>query len=322
MANQNYKPGFFGFSLFPPVIKFLLISNGAVYLLQHFFLPALKVGSVSVYKVFFQLFALQPLLDLNAIQTPISGPFFPWQLITYMFMHGSFGHLFFNMFALWMFGVELENIWGSKKFLIYYFITGIGAGLANILIAPLFADVAPTVGASGAVYGILVAFGMLFPNRNIYIYFLIPIKAKYLVILYMVIEVFYVGSQADSGIAHIAHLGGAVVGFIYILSMKNKLGFNFVNFKDKSSGSSGFFNFGQKSQTGRSPFKQNKTNVVNAEFMEINTDKADIKKEEEEKQRISQSKIDTILDKLAEKGYQSLTEEEKKVLFEESKKIR
>ena len=137
----------------------------------------------------------------------------------------------------------------------------------------------------------------------------------------MIIEVFYVGSQVDSGIAHIAHLGGAVVGFIYILSMKNKLGFNFINFKDKSSGTSGFFNIGQKEQS-RGPFKQGKTNIVNAEFMEVNTDKADVKREEDEKQKISQSKIDTILDKLAEKGYQSLTEEEKKVLFEESKKIR
>ncbi len=321
MANQNYRPGFFGFSLFPPVIKFLLISNGAIYLLQHFFLPALRVGNVSVYKVFFQLFALQPLLDLNAIQTPISGPFLPWQLITYMFMHGSFGHLFFNMFALWMFGVELENIWGSRKFLIYYFITGIGAGLANLLIAPLFADVAPTVGASGAVYGVLVAFGMLFPDRNIYIYFLIPIKAKFLVILYMAIEVFYVASQADSGIAHIAHLGGAVVGFIYILLMKNRMGFNFINFKDKSSEDSGFFNFGKKNQSDGT-YRQDKNNIVNADFIEIKSDKTDIKKEEEERQRIAQMKIDAILDKLAEKGYQSLTEEEKRILFEESKKIR
>lgn len=321
MSNQNYRPGFLGFSLFPPVIKFLLISNGAIFLLQNFFLPALKVGNVSVFKVFFQLFALQPLLDMNAVQTPISGPFFPWQLITYMFMHGSFGHLFFNMFALWMFGVELENIWGSKKFLIYYFITGIGAGIANLLIAPLFADVAPTVGASGAVYGILIAFGMLFPNRSIYIYFLIPIKAKYLVILYMAIEVFYVGSQADSGIAHIAHLGGAVVGFIYILLMKNRTGFNFINFKDKSSEDSGFFNFRQKNQSDEI-YRQDKNNVVNADFIEIKTDKTDFKKEEEEKQRLAQKKIDAILDKLAEKGYQSLTEEEKRILFEESKKIR
>ena len=148
---------------------------------------------------------------------PGSEHFRPYQFVTHMFMHANFMHLFFNMFALWMFGVELENLWGSKKFLFYYFLCGIGAGLANLLIAPFFTSVGPTVGASGSIYGVLVAFGFLFPNREIYIYFLLPVKAKYLVVLYMALEIFSVASQQESGIAHVAHLGGALVGIVYLL---------------------------------------------------------------------------------------------------------
>ena len=127
-----------------------------------------------------------------------------------------------NMFALWMFGMELENIWGSQKFMAYYLMCGVGAGLANLLIAPLFAAInVPTIGASGAVYGVLVAFGMLFPDRPIYLYFLFPIKAKYFVAIYMVIEVLSVGS--NTGVAHFAHLGGGLIGFIYLMLTKNNI---------------------------------------------------------------------------------------------------
>ena len=136
-----------------------------------------------------------------------------WQLITYQFMHGSFTHIFFNMFALWMFGMEIENIWGSKKFLYFYLICGIAAGLAQLFISPLFSIPAVTIGASGAIFGVMIAFAMLFPDRYIFLYFLIPIKAKYLIGFLFVLEIFWIG-DAGSNVAHLAHLGGALAGFI------------------------------------------------------------------------------------------------------------
>lgn len=140
--------------------------------------------------------------------------FAPWQLITYMFLHASLGHVFFNLFALWIFGQAIENFWGTKRFVTYYFLTGIGAALLHMWIS---GGGAPTVGASGAVFGILLAFGMMFPDR--YIMLLIPpipIKAKYFVAIFGAIELFSGLMRPDSGIAHFAHLGGMVVGFILI----------------------------------------------------------------------------------------------------------
>ena len=312
--NSYKRPGLFGgFSLFPPVIKYLLIANAAVFLLEHFFLSGLKVGDVNLGDQFFKLFALQPIFHTGPYLSPISGPFLPWQLISYMFMHGSFTHIFFNMFALWMFGLELEHLWGSKKFLFYYTICGLGAGLTNLFIAPLFSPVAPTIGASGSVYGILVAFGYLFPDRYIYIYFLLPIKAKYLVIMYMALEVFSLASQSNTGIAHVAHLGGAVVGLVYLIATnKGKLKL-FTGNKSESFRSKFYDNFTKPKEE---PYKP----VKNADYTELKTN--DYKQEIEDKQKAIQDRIDAILDKLSESGYQSLTEEEKKTLFEESKKLR
>lgn len=315
---------FGGFAFFPPVIKYLLIINAGVFLLQNFFLPALHIGSTSIYKLFFDYFALQPIFGSRLQGLVKTAPFLPWQLITYMFMHGSFMHLFFNMFALWMFGVELENLWGSKKFLFYYFLCGIGAGLANLLIAPFFTTVGPTVGASGSIYGVLVAFGFLFPNREIYIYFLLPVKAKYLVVLYMALEIFSVASQQESGVAHVAHLGGALVGIVYLLITKGRSQMSFFgNSPRKSAGS--FFSTQSKqtpfgSGQGFSGTGNKAPDVKEASYVE--TELYDYKKEQDEKQAASQKKIDDILDKLSAGGYQSLTEEEKKTLFREGKKIR
>lgn len=311
--NNYRRPGFFGgFSLFPPAIKYLLIANAAVFLLEHFFLTNLRIGDVNLGDQFFKLFALQPIFQ-TGIRSPISGPFLPWQLITYMFMHGSFTHIFFNMFALWMFGLELEHLWGTKKFLFYYTICGLGAGVANLFIAPLFSPGAPTVGASGSIYGVLVAFGYLFPDRNIYIYFLLPIKAKYLVVMYMALEVFSVASQSNTGIAHVAHLGGAVVGFVYLLvTNKNKLKM-FNGFKKDNFQSKFYENLNKPKEEPRKP-------VYNADYRDLGT--SDYKKEIEDKQTEIQTRIDVILDKLSQSGYQSLTEEEKKTLFDESRKLR
>jgi membrane associated rhomboid family serine protease len=307
-----------GFSFFPPVIKYLLISNVAVFVLQHFFLDTLKFGDTNLGMTFFRLFALQPVFQNVQIKSAFIGPFMPWQLITYMFLHADFTHIFFNMFALWMFGMELENLWGAKKFLIYYTICGLGAALANLLIAPIFSTVGPTVGASGSIYGVLVAFGYLFPNRQIYIYFLIPIKAKYLVVLYMALEVFAVASQSESGIAHFAHLGGAVVGIIYLLiTSRQKLNF-FTSFKSQDK--TGFFGSNNNTQYKPPTYSEPKQKVFNADYKDI--EQRDYKNEIDVRQQEIQEKIDTVLDKLSKSGYQSLTDEEKRILFEESKKLR
>jgi membrane associated rhomboid family serine protease len=146
---------------------------------------------------------------------PIESPYFHiWQFVTYMFLHAGWSHIFFNMFALWMFGQAIENHWGTERFVVFYFLTGIGAALAHMLIG---AGGAPTLGASGAVYGILLAFGMMFPNRRIMLLIPpIPIKAKYFVVGYGAIELISGITRTNSGVAHFAHLGGMVVGFILI----------------------------------------------------------------------------------------------------------
>ena len=339
MSSQynNRQGGFGGFSLFPPVIKFLLISNIGIFLFTEILFPSLRFGQNSLSDIILKYFALNPFSGIN-VRMP-SGviehfAFLPWQVITYMFLHGGFAHLFFNMFALWMFGMELENLWGSKKFLIYYTICGVGAAVANLLISPLFGPAGPTIGASGAIYGILVAFGFIFPNRNIYIYFMIPIKAKYLVIIYMALEVIYLATSSQDGVAHTAHLGGAVVGFIYLL-IEHKKDLNLLrNFK--SMGSSGFgFTPPRRENTTYEPHGYNEKEVKTT-YEEIKADEK--RRSEEEKQRVKdkndyqkekdyeqqeiQKRIDAILDKLASGGYNSLTEEEKRILFEESKKLR
>ncbi|MBN1634416.1 MAG: rhomboid family intramembrane serine protease [Ignavibacteria bacterium] len=313
---------FGGFSFFPPVIKFMLISNVVIFFLQRFFLPMLKIGVTQLDYYFLNLFALQPIFGIAPEFIRYVGDFYPWQIITYMFLHGDFGHLFFNMFALWMFGVEIENLWGSKKFLIYYFLCGISAAVANLFIAPLFSTVGPTIGASGAVYGVLVAFAFLFPNRHIYLYFLLPIKAKYLIIFYMALEVIYVASNQATGIAHIAHLGGAVAGLIYLFSSrKSGLKSVFDKFKETD-----YTRYADKTY-GSKPFEPPKREepktekkYYDAQYYEIQ--KEDLKREQEEEQMLLQKRIDSILDKVAQSGYASLTEEEKRILFEDSKKLR
>ncbi|MBZ0263454.1 rhomboid family intramembrane serine protease [bacterium] len=137
-----------------------------------------------------------------------------WQAFTYMFLHGGFGHIFFNMLVLWMFGTPLEYTWGSRKFLTFYLICGVGAGILNALVTP--GSPIPVVGASGAIYGLLLAFGMLFPNQLIYIYFLFPIRAKFLVIIFGGIELFMAFSNPHSHVAHFAHLGGMLFGYLYL----------------------------------------------------------------------------------------------------------
>lgn len=213
--NQN-KSGFF--SSIPPVTKNLLIIN-----LLCFFAQGILTQKGLGHIVFWG--------QLHYIG---GDTFLPHQLVTYMFMHGSFSHLFFNMFAVFMFGRTLESVWGQKRFLFYYLATGIGAGLVQMIVwyftfdlggAPSeYLNIISVVGASGAVFGILVAFGMMFPNAELFIIpFPFPIKAKYFVIGYGILElVSGLSNNPMDNVAHFAHLGGLVFGFFIVLYWKKK----------------------------------------------------------------------------------------------------
>jgi membrane associated rhomboid family serine protease len=278
MTNRQFRPG--GFQILPPVIKNLLIINGL------FFLAKISLNNVANMD-------LDNILGLHYFG---AESFQPYQILTYMFMHADIGHIFFNMFALWMFGSAIENFWGPKRFLIYYLITGIGAAVLHYLV--FYIEIQPTlafidnfnanpsndtfveyansgeikllsqnmisefnrfritynnllttdqgealrqlirylgsyrtellnapivVGASGSVFGLLLAFGMLFPNAMIYVYFAIPVKAKWFVAIYGAIEVYlgFANNPGDS-VAHFAHLGGMIFGFIMIKIWKKK----------------------------------------------------------------------------------------------------
>lgn len=269
MGMEQYSPT--GFRMLPTVVKNLLIINGI------FFLATTGLG---------QAFGID-LYDKLGLHYVASEKFSPYQFITYMFMHGNFMHLFFNMFALWMFGYVLENFWGPKRFLIFYLVCGLGAAVTHYVIvffefrpvmealdayltdpghaqlnqllnsgyvdgayAPLRNFIAQynllinsdmskavtysaefvlqykmdllnapvVVGASGAVFGILLAFGMMFPNTRIYVYFAIPIKAKWFVIIYGALELISgISNVQGDNVAHFAHLGGMLFGLVMIL---------------------------------------------------------------------------------------------------------
>lgn len=193
--SNNYSPNT-SFSIFPPAVKHLLIINGLFFI---------GLSTPMIAQFLFVNGALWP-LD--------SGRFQVWQLVTYMFLHANLGHIFMNLFALWMFGQAIENYWGTRRFVWYYFLTGIGAAILHMVVG---GGGAPTVGASGAVYGILLAFGMMFPERPIMLLFPpIPIKAKYFVAIFGGIELVNGVVGTASGVAHFAHLGGMLVGFILI----------------------------------------------------------------------------------------------------------
>ncbi len=262
---RYYRSGWGGGGgMLPPVIKTLLIANAAVFLLTYFASPIIT-----------RYFGLVP--------KAVWSQFMVWQLVTYMFLHGGFFHILYNMFILWMFGSDLERTWGSREFLKYYAVCGIGAGLFNVLFQPT--SMIPIIGASGAIYGVLVAFALLFPDRTVFLYFLFPIKVKYLVIILVVIEFFASMSSAQSGIAHLAHLGGALVGFVYI---------------------KGFLQ-------GRS-LKWKFSNYINRMRMEKMA-----KKREQEEQLMRE--VDRILDKINQVGYDNLTKKEKKILEDASDKL-
>lgn len=305
--NEQFSPT--GFRVLPTIVKHLLIINVLMFL-AYITLTRFHID-------------LNDILGLHFFK---ASDFRIYQLVTYMFMHGNFGHLFFNMFALWMFGNTLENIWGSKRFLLFYMVCGIGAGLCQELVQYIqyamslaqyetvnmggriismdsYLNMMTTVGASGAIYGLLLAFGMMFPDSRIYLYFLFPIKAKWFVIGYAVLELI-LGFQGMDNVAHFAHLGGMLFGLLLILYWrKHPAGpdKNFRKLKDI------FQSWKRKSQMKYTRYEEVYDKMPRSDE-DYNYQKA--KKERD---------IDAILDKVAKNGYDSLTKEEKEFLFKNSK---
>lgn len=307
--SQQFSPT--GFKVLPTVVKNLLIINILMYL------ATITLTRFNI-----------DLTDLLGLHFFKASDFRVYQIITYMFMHGSFGHLFFNMFALWMFGNTLENLWGSKRFLLFYMVCGIGAGLCQELVQYIqystslaqystvnlggqivtmdaYLNMMTTVGASGAIYGLLLAFGMMFPNSMIYFYFLIPIKAKWFVIGYAVIELI-TGLTGFDNVAHFAHLGGMLFGLGLILYWR----------KHGVSGDNFNFNLKKKVKSWKE-----KRNVEYTPFEEVK-DEPRVPRSDEEYNRQQAEKehdVDALLDKISKSGYASLTDEEKEFLFKNSK---
>lgn len=195
----------------PPLtrmVKYLIIFTSVVFVLT-FILGSLPFPAARLYFWIYPnfFFGLRPAAIIHY-------PFFIWQPVTYLFLHGGWFHIFFNLFALWMFGADLERLWGPRQFLFYFFLTGIGAGLFDVMLQPN--ATIPTIGNSGAVYGLLMAYGLLFPDRPILLWLVIPIKAKWFVVIMGLIEFVSSLSGSGTGISHVAHLGGMLFGFLYL----------------------------------------------------------------------------------------------------------
>ncbi len=206
MQYTRYRARGFYSNYFPPGVKWLLIVNCAVFVLQQLVVALFRYDPIDQ-------FGLVPLLvrDYGCV----------WQLFTYMFLHGGIWHLVINMLMLWMFGVDLERDWGTRRFLKYYFLCGVGAAICVVLVALGLASarpanlIQPTIGASGAIFGLLLAFGVVYSDRIILMMLLFPMKAKYAVMLFGVIELYYVW-QPSRGVSNVAHLGGMLFGYLFL----------------------------------------------------------------------------------------------------------
>jgi len=201
------------FNDLPPITKALLWSNALVFGLQ------LLLGETNFYSFMLWPLGEYPLGFANG--ELVSAGFLPWQLVSYGFLHGSIGHLFFNMLAVFMFGSQIEQVWGSNRYATYYFVCVVGAGLVQLAVTTWSVAEGgspyPTLGASGGVFGLLLAYGMMFPNRQVMLLIPpIPMKARTLVIAYGALELFLGVTGTRSGIAHFAHLGGMLFGFLLI----------------------------------------------------------------------------------------------------------
>ncbi len=203
-----------------PMVQWLLLINCVIFMAQFYLDPFLL-----------RWFALWPMGAPEVVSTPM-GPmqvpgFQVWQLLSYAFLHGGLLHLFFNMFGLWMFGTALEQLWGSRRFLHYFLVCAVGAGLVQLLVVSWTGGVYPTVGASGGVLGILLAFAMTYPNRIIVLLIPpIPMKAKYFVVLFGGFSLWAGMTGTQAGVAHFAHLGGMLFGFLMIQYWRSRWPFN------------------------------------------------------------------------------------------------
>lgn len=297
----------------PPVTRFLLISNVCIFFAisllgywGHFLLATCALHP---------LFAFQDTLHPN--------PFFmPHQLVTYMFLHADFSHLFFNMFSLWMFGRIIEQVFGSKRFLIYYMACGIGAGCCQEIWQFFSGDLAPTIGASGACYGILLAFGLTFPNQRILLLIPpIPVKAKWLVMGYMALELF-LAFRSSGNVAHFAHVGGMLFGWLWMMHWKMWPRQYFSRWdpagqtpqpgifsRMKRKLESFFSSKPSMKVTGNSSHKD-RTYGQNHRF---GGNVPDPQTQQEQQERVNR-----ILEKIKRSGYDSLTADEKRELFRNS----
>lgn len=280
--------------LFKGAIRNIIVANVAVYLLM-------------------VLLRAQQFVTFNFGLVPydVLTKGYVWQLFTYMFVHGGFGHLFWNMFVLWMFGMEIENYWGKREFYKFYFITGIGSGLVTLLFST--GSRIPVVGASGAIYGVLVAFAMLFPERQIYFYFLIPIKAKFFVAIMVVITFFSTLAPGTCNISHLTHLGGLAIGYLYLSRHKLLAGlrrqtgpvnWHWPRLKIRNPFRNLHFNFHRKKS--RAPGYTEPPRPAEPTPPPSNSYQAEETMREE---------LDRILDKIGSAGYDGLTEQEKSTLY-------
>lgn len=324
----------------PKVTRTLLLINLAVYVLD----LLLEQGGVNLSALCGLWYAGLPTFRL-------------WQPLTYMFMHAGFMHLFFNMFALWMFGRIIEQLWGPQRFLIYYLVCGVGAGAVQELcqLAGWINPYAMTVGASGAVYGVLLAFGMCLPNERIFIIPIpFPIKAKYFVLFYALIELFE-GMAASDGVAHFAHLGGMLFGFLLIRHWRRETQRQrrdpYAGWRTSSSAdspwsggwSSPWSSGGQRQQQRRSSYgdaydRYDRGSGDDSLWAKLKSLFGGDKKKERSKRphihvqeggaqqtakprpRQENQEIDRILEKIRKGGYACLTDEEKARLFNASQK--
>lgn len=302
----------------PPVTKNLLIINVLAYLAGLVLQNTMGVR----------------LNDLLGLHFFMASDFHLYQLVTYLFMHANFQHILFNMFGLWMLGGIVEQVWGPKKYLFYYIFCGMGAGVMQEIaqfthfyitaqgvqglgdFILLLANNATqlnaytTVGASGSVFAILLAFGMLFPEERMFIFPLpVPIKAKWLVIGYTAIELFSSFSQPGDNVAHMAHIGGMLFGFFLIKYWRKQSGGGY--YHDFRQGSSFFQNLKSKWED---KFAQSRPQENPSSF---NDHAADW--DYNARQRSKQEEIDRILDKIRKSGYDSLSKEEKQTLFDQSR---
>lgn len=300
--------------------------------------------------VFIATYVLRGLnIDLNDIlglHFFLAPDFRIWQFFTYMFMHGGFTHILMNMFMLWMFGMVVENVWGPRKFLFYYIVCGVGAGLcqelaqygtylveglahfdsvkigATVLPMKVYLNMMNTVGASGAIYGVLLAFGMLFPEERMFIIPIpIPIKAKWIVMGSIVVELFSAIGTSNDGVAHLAHLGGMLFGFILIRYWKKHPYSGYGDFGMNRGHQ--FFDRMKNTweqrggRDSRNATNGNSGSWTNASQNNNANNRSDWDYNAQKKQQ--QEEVDRILDKIRKSGYDSLTKDEKQKLFDSSK---